>query len=292
MPSDRFRTIFENHIKQFVGYFSEDANSLFLNERNKLIHPGEFGKYREESCKQVLKIILDKQIAISDGFIITSNNDITTQCDIVGYNSMISPIISDGIAKMFPAEEVSIIGEVKSTLSRIDYIDALRKLALNKQKVLGGRKGNGADKYNSKTYDTIITFLLCSKLSFDYKNLDYEEIYTGIERSNWHNMVLSIEDGLFTYALDFGQASDKTQEELVNDGYILENIASVPYPLHYFREELILTRENHIYVKPEDKYHHIVDFLVNVSIASKDIRIYSYDPIEYLGFNITPFFTE
>lgn len=158
MPSERLKTIFENNIKQFVGYFSEDANSLFLNERNNLIHPGEFGKYREESCKQVLKIVLDKRITISDGFIITSNNDITTQCDIVGYNSMISPIISDGIAKMFPAEEVSIIGEVKSTLSRKDYINALRKLALNKQKVLDGRMGDGVSIYKSKTYDTIITF--------------------------------------------------------------------------------------------------------------------------------------
>lgn len=292
MPSERFRTIFENHIKQFVGYFSEDANSLFLNDKNKLIHPGEFGKYREESCKQLLKFVLDKQIAISDGFIITSNNDITTQCDIVGYNAMISPIISDGIAKMFPAEEVSIIGEIKSTLSRTEYIDALRKLALNKQKILDGREGIGTGRFNSKTYDTIITFLLCSKLSFDYKNLDYEEIYVGIERRYWHNVVLSVEDGLFTYALDFSIASVIVQSELVNNKYSLENIASFPYPLYYFKEELILTRDNHIYVNLEDKYHHIVDFLVIVSTASKDLHIYAYDPIVYLGLNTTPFFIE
>ncbi|MDD3252190.1 MAG: hypothetical protein PHV18_06500 [Lachnospiraceae bacterium] len=214
MASKRFRTIFENQVKQFVGYFSDNASSLFFDERNKLIHPGEFGKYREESCKQILRTVLDKQIAISDGFIITSEDEITTQCDVIGYNAMISPIISDGIAKMYPAEEISIIGEIKSTLSRSDYIVALRKLAENKKKIIDGRKGNTKKRYNSKTYDTIVTFLICSKLSFDYKKLDYEEIYKGIEPKYWHNVILSIEDGAFVYALDFSDTSNETQTKL------------------------------------------------------------------------------
>lgn len=41
---------------------------------------------------------------VSDGFIITSKNSISTQCDIIIYNSNTVPLISDGIARMFPIE--------------------------------------------------------------------------------------------------------------------------------------------------------------------------------------------
>ena len=65
--------------------------------------------------------------------------------------------------------------------------------------------------------------------------------------------------------VSFSDASNETQTKLKNSGYILNNIAAVPYPLYYFEEEIILTREN---------------------------RIYAYDPVEYLGFHTEPFFIE
>lgn len=83
--------------------------------------------------KVLLRAILNKHVDISDGFVITADNEITTQCDVIVYNSEISPLIADGIAKMFPSEEVRMIGEMKSTLSKGEYIEALRKLANNKK---------------------------------------------------------------------------------------------------------------------------------------------------------------
>lgn len=292
MASQRYRTIFESYLKQFVGYFSYDAKSLFIDEKNKLIHPGEYGRYREDSCKQMLKMILNKNVSISDGFIITSNDDITTQCDIIIYNSMASPIISDGIARMFPAEEVRLVGEIKSVLDKQGYIEALRKLAFNKKKILDGRMGNGISYMHSKTYNTIGSFLICSKLNFDYNSLDYEEIYDGIERKYWHNGVLSIEDGCFVYALDFKRASENTQDILKCNGYIIENVANVMYPLYYFRDDVILTYKNHIEVDKEDRYSHIIQFFVGISVCSNDIWTYLYDPVAYLGLNGKFFFDE
>jgi len=111
MASKVFQQIFDRHIAQFVGVYSEDGTAIFKDEKNKLIHPGEYGKYREESCKEVLRLILEKEVSVADGFVITSDNQVSTQCDIIVYNSKVSPFIADGIAKMFPAEEVRMIGE-------------------------------------------------------------------------------------------------------------------------------------------------------------------------------------
>lgn len=73
----------------------------------------------------MLRLLLGKEVSVSDGFVITSGDQISTQCDIIVYNSNVSPFIAEGIARMFPAEEVRMIGEIKSTLYRQYFIDDL-----------------------------------------------------------------------------------------------------------------------------------------------------------------------
>lgn len=66
MASKIFQQIFERHITQFVGLYSEDSTAIFKDEKNKLIHPGEYGRYREESCKELLRLLLGKEVGVSD----------------------------------------------------------------------------------------------------------------------------------------------------------------------------------------------------------------------------------
>lgn len=76
MSSRIYEQIFQRLIQQFVGTFSEDSDAIFKDDRNKLIHPGEYGRYREEACKNILRLLLDKSVDISDGFVITSKDTI------------------------------------------------------------------------------------------------------------------------------------------------------------------------------------------------------------------------
>lgn len=284
MASKRVRTIFDREIKQFVGYFVEDAESLFKDEKNKLIHPGEFGKYREEACKNMLQLVLNNCVSIDDGFVITSDDAITTQCDIIIYNSRVSPIITDGISNIFPAEEVRLIGEVKSTLDKKAYVQALRKLAENKKVILEGRKGFiENNRFKNKVYNTIGTFLICSKLNFDYKQLSYEEIYDGIGREYWHNVVLSIEDGILYYAIDFNKASELSKFIAKREGFNIEEIFDWGYSA-YLIGEWIRAIEKYMEIKKEDKYLHIIKFFVCLATINSEIWTYQYDPLEYLGF--------
>ncbi len=97
-----------------------------------------------------------------------SDDKISTQCDVIVYNSKVSPFIADGIAKMFPTEEVRMIGEIKSTLSRQDFINALRKMAENKKLIIDGRNSEGVCQHgrDAETYNTVVSFLICNKLDF------------------------------------------------------------------------------------------------------------------------------
>ncbi len=88
--------------------------------------------YRERCLKDILSYFLDKNYTISDGFIINSNNEVSTQCDVIIHNSKIMPLIDNNISNFFPMEVISSIGEVKSTLSKDQLKEILRKLAKNK----------------------------------------------------------------------------------------------------------------------------------------------------------------
>ncbi len=288
MASKVFQQIFERHITQFVGLYSEDSTAIFKDEKNKLIHPGEYGKYREESCKELLRLLLGKEVSVSDGFVITSDDQISTQCDIIVYNSNVSPFIADGIAKMFPAEEVRMIGEIKSTLSRQDFIDALRKMAENKKKIIDGRDNTGVCQHGrqSETYNTVASFLICNKLDFVFDKLTYEEIYSGIDRKYWHNSILSVEDATLSYLLKFSDFSEKIQNEFRKNKINVETVSSWQYPIFSYKGELWPTTQNHVHIREEDKFAHIKRFFVDLAVCNKDVWIYSYDPVTYLGMEI------
>lgn len=120
-------------LKDFRSMFSRDSNSIFRDQTNKIIHSGEFGMYREACCRDILNMVLSKDVSVSEGFVITSNDEVSTQCDVIIYNSNLSPLVENDVAKIFPIEEVKGIGEIKSDLNKKDFSDALIKLANNKK---------------------------------------------------------------------------------------------------------------------------------------------------------------
>ena len=95
MASDIFRNIIEQKIDVFASTFGNDANKLFKKD-SKLIHPLEYGMYRERCAKELLSFICDRSMAISDGFMISSENHVSTQCDIIMYQRDTMSIIDNG----------------------------------------------------------------------------------------------------------------------------------------------------------------------------------------------------
>lgn len=55
MVNSIFMNIYLQKIKEFINIFSDDSENIFKLHDNSLIHPGEFGKYREKTTKKFLK---------------------------------------------------------------------------------------------------------------------------------------------------------------------------------------------------------------------------------------------
>jgi len=205
------QSILDEKIELFKLAFEKTSKEIFWDEEEKrLIHPGEYGVYREAICKEFLRLLTPQYLEMNTGFLITPDEDISTQCDIIIYDAINTPFIENSERqRFFPVETVVAIGEIKSTISKADFKKAINKMARNKllreklkepSIIKRGHKGN-FDPTNY-AYDNIFSFLICKKLDFNIENIASEinEYYEEeIEPRQKHNLILSIEDGLLAY---------------------------------------------------------------------------------------------
>lgn len=209
-----FSTLLNEKITLFKYSFSAFARQVFVDPTTgNLLHPGEFGTYREGILRDFLRICIPARLDIGTGFLITASGDISTQADIVIYDkSAIPRVESIEHQRFFPVEGVCAIGEVKSSLSKSELKKALNKLARVKAKAddvssnvfIYRDRALASHTFDRTTvaYDQLISFLVCEKFDFDVSSLStevsswYED---DVENHHKHNMVLSISDGLLLY---------------------------------------------------------------------------------------------
>ena len=132
--------------------------------------------------------------------------------------------------------------------------------------------------------------LICNKLDFTFDKLTYEEIYAGIDRKYWHNSILSVEDATLSYLLKFSDFSEKIKDEFSKNQINIDTVSAWQYLIFAYKDELWPTEQNHVHICEENKYAHIKRFFVDLAVCSKEVWIYSYDPVIYLGMEIKSMF--
>jgi len=106
-----------------------------------------------------------------------------------------------------------------------------------------------------------------------------------------HNAVLSLQDGLLTYKLNFAQLPFKQKENFLKQGGNI-NIQPIIWnsPHHSEDDECYICENNFIEVDLKDKYSHIIHFLIIIKALLDDTYEYDFDFVEYLTENRTQIF--
>ena len=258
------------------------VNLFFFND-SQLIHPGEYGKYRENALKDLLSILTSYKIG--DGFIITSEDSISTQCDIVIYDNNNLPVLENNFTQFFTIESVIAIGEVKSTLNHTEFKNTLIKLANNKKlkkeiNGLGREKGIG-DENNSP-----ITFLVCKNLSFNLKNINFDDIYKNVEREFWHDSILIIDQGIYTNNFEFKNLKEPFKSRFIQRGYDIEANPDMPRTCVTFGDEFYACNPSFNSIDKLEKYKHILSFLAGLSQAISTKTLYETQILAYSSLEI------
>jgi hypothetical protein len=211
----RMNQIFNNLVTQnFINFkhsFQYTKEVFWDSEKNRLIHPGEFGIYRENLAKAWLKSFIPERFGLGNGFVITSKNRVSTQCDIIIYDKLETPIIENlDNQKFYPIETVSGIIEIKSDIKSIaelnNYLIKLAQLKTFREDIKDpspyNRGFNTGYSLEKIPFDNIFTILICNKLNFE---LNVDQInYESISVKYQHNLILSLSDGIINYATNNG----------------------------------------------------------------------------------------
>lgn len=217
MSNQFFEHILEQNIDNFVRNFKIWSRSIYENCSSSLIHPGEFGYYREKLCHDFLSHFIPQTMAIGSGFVLDKEGFVSNQNDIIVYDKENMPIIEDlNKQRFFPIENVLIVCEVKSKLQKKDFEESLKRLAkikyiraqlknpyieegnnaIENWDYVNGRKAVYSPSTNHQ--DQIGTCIICEKLDFDFMNFEFSSFYQSND-SGKINMILSLDDGVFLY---------------------------------------------------------------------------------------------
>lgn len=269
-----FTKLIQTKIENFVYEYNNISREIFVDEEGTLIHPGEFGMYREKIVSELLKPFLPSKLAVGTGFIITNQNNISTQCDIIIYDKENTPIIENGEQRFFPIESVVGVIEVKSVLTKQELKKSLQKLAKikklrfdiapNNPYVFSKGDSTGFDPKNNLR-DQIATFLICENFNFKYESINtdiFSDIYEDVDKSLYHNMVLSLKDGVCLYYDDNGKI--------------------IYYPYWNYANDI----NKHSMVSPNEtgyKYEHILLFVQYFFMQISSVSILDIEITTYLS---------
>lgn len=244
-----FLKLVEAKIEQFENDYINLSRQIFVDNNGKMIHPGEFGTYREKIIGDFLKPFLPTRLAVGNGFIITSKDRISSQCDIIIYDKEHTPIIENGEQKFFPVECVVGVIEAKSKLTKSTLKEALIKLSKvkdlrndigNNPYIFKDYKGESAFDPKLKVRDQMATFLICESIEIDIEkeiNDVFSDIYKEIDKSLFHNMILNIDNFCLLY---FDGKHPMYHAYFNYEKDIFKNECILPHEVGYAKEHIFL----------------------------------------------------
>lgn len=114
--------------KILINIFDNLEVSLENEMAIKIQHNLEDGKYREYLVKKVLSKIVPSKYAITNGFIIDSNDMQSDEMDIIIYDKSYVPPFFDETYTVVPIEAVIAVIQVKTTLNKKQLNNAIENL--------------------------------------------------------------------------------------------------------------------------------------------------------------------
>lgn len=173
------------------NYFELVSQEL-LNKLNQIKvfiknHNTTIGILTEEILRDFLRRNLPKIVSVEQGFILKSDGELSKQCDIIIYNSLLySPFYRINDIIVIPQESVVAVVEVKTTINKqifhntIDYFKQITSITSAKKYLF---------IYNSESINKINLYLLSYEHLGDYQQFDHDTFgdlpdeITGINES-------------------------------------------------------------------------------------------------------------
>ncbi len=209
-------------IKKIFSRISSKLLSDF-DTSSELEHTGVKGNIREDSLKGFLVEKLPHKYGLSSGQIISPFKSISKQTDIIIYNRHeFNPLFGEG-TQIFPVESLYGIIEVKSSLTKDEFIKGLENIKALKELIpssfVGINKQSGHTRLVSKPFGIIFAYSLGeNSLESLVKNLKEWEA-ANIDKTLWPNLIVVLGQGII-----YHQIQNSYRKALLNEDMQKNNV--------------------------------------------------------------------
>ncbi|MFE4726137.1 DUF6602 domain-containing protein [Microbacterium sp. NPDC056736] len=187
-------------------------------------HKGERGRAREEVLRQYLAEIVPAGFDVATGFIIDVHGAQSRQQDLIIVRRDYHPRFQVGGAHFYPVESVAAVIEVKSSLNKTTFLEAIENAASVKRLdrtgggqnylVNGGSGGSRGPNVQTDYDDHQIMSMIVaarSDVSWEAAHRTFDEALRKLPRSVWPNSVAVAETFYLSYDVPDGHPRTHAQ---------------------------------------------------------------------------------
>lgn len=175
-----------------------------FREAGFIKHPGDKGENREHILREFLATHLPKKYGVAKGEIVTKDGQHSHSADIVIFDAVNCPVLYSEKTAIIPIEGVFGVIEVKSSLSKAEFIgaarqiEAFKKLAPRELGVIETREYVTVHR-SSRPFGLIVGFDLAGN-SLESLSKNWQELNAGIHNVNFFlNYFCVLGEGLVRY---------------------------------------------------------------------------------------------
>jgi hypothetical protein len=186
-----------------------DVALVELRLAERIEHPGESGRAREDILRRYVGSLLPKSFDASTGFVIDATGEVSRQVDLVVYRNDYAPRFTIGGVPIFMVESVAAVFEVKAAIdSNADLSSALENLrsvkALDRSYrgqnyvLKGGEQGPKVDRdqFDHQIFAGIVTQESLTDESF---MRHWVAFLRGHDRREWPNIYVDVDSWCVIY---------------------------------------------------------------------------------------------
>ena len=200
------------NIKELISQAGKHLREEFEDIKKTNPHSAEKGAEAEQILEDFFNKHLPKRFAAGSGFVIDSENNISSQTDVLIYDALNSPIYRQRKnVLILPSDNVAAAIEVKSCLTKEELQDAAKKIASVKKLV----KTPVTNTDQPVTFSTLITtktlgivFAYDSKTSLETLAENLRDINATYPSDQWIDIVVVLDKGVIGYTIQNPFESD------------------------------------------------------------------------------------
>ena len=192
-------------IKDLITQAGKHLRDEFEEIKKNDPHYGQRGAETEDVLKDFLNKHLPKRFAADTGIVIDHEDNISSQTDVIVYDSDNSPVYRAGSKLMIlPSDNVASVIEVKSNLTKAELEDATKKISSVKKL----KRSPITDVDQPVTFSPLImtkpygiVFAYESKTSLEALAENLKEINSKYPSTEWIDMVVVLDKGVLGYTV-------------------------------------------------------------------------------------------